>query len=155
TEYRVLVRNKGSERARRVTLLVPGETFTGPGRARGTLQGISRTVEVGPGLIAPITLLQPAHPDVLGRGIKVFIDGREQETLLQLNPVSPMGGMGMYGYGRGYGRRTPYMYTGGGGGSSQPLLLISRDVNENFFKRTVAAAAFPGGMGGAMVPGGP
>jgi hypothetical protein len=155
TEYRILVRNKGSERTRRVTLVVPGDTF---GPRRGSLQGVSRTVDVGPGLIAPITLLQPAQPDIIGRGIKVIIDGRQEEAMLPLNPLSSAGGMGAYGYTRSYGRRGGmYMYAGMSGGPTHPLLLISRDVNENFFKRRVRAAApmgmapggvFPGGIGG-------
>jgi hypothetical protein len=151
TEYRILVRNKGSERTRRVTLVVPGETY---GPRRGALQGVSRTVDVGPGLIAPVSLLQPAQPDVMGRGIKVIIDGRQEEAMLPLNPVSTMGGMGAYGYGRAYGPRRAYMYTGMSMGTSHPLLLVSRDVNENFFKRTVTAPVMGGMMPGGGFPAG-
>jgi hypothetical protein len=160
TEYRVFVRNRGTEETRRVTLMLPGDSHSS--NTRGTLQSISRTVDVGPGLTVPISLFQPANPDVFGQGIGVRIDGRREERLLPLNPTAsrgPMGG-GMYGYHPRYARRGRMMYSSGPGmgGGNEPLLLLSQRIPENFFQRTTKAM-LPGGPGvapgiGAGAPGG-
>jgi hypothetical protein len=141
TEYRILVRNRGSEATRHVRLTMPGDAIGG--RRRGALVDISRSVEVGPGLTISVSLLQPAHPDVAGGGVAVTIDGRRQDKLLSISPVSSRGRSGgMYGYGYPrYGRRSMRFYSGpsmSGPGDGLPLILTSQRVPEKFFQRTVA-----------------
>src|SRR5207247_3624497 len=95
TEYRVQVYNRGSERARRVTLLMPATTFSG--RGGGGLRHLSRTVEVGPGRVAVVPLLQPAAPELMGTGMTVYIDGRKQDDVVSVTPVTGHGGYMVYG----------------------------------------------------------
>ncbi len=149
TEYRVFIRNKGTENTYRVTLKMPGETLYGTGR--GALQSISRTVSVGPGLVSVVSLFQPAVPDVSGEGIAVSVNGRQMKEHLPVRTVSGRR-MGPYYYGpRGRGR---YYGPGYGGGASQPLVLTSQRVSEKFFEQP-AAAKPPGGAAGGAPPGFP
>src|SRR3954447_23319937 len=62
-EYRFSVRNRGDDRAVRVTLQMPGEGGRG-----GGLGSIAKTVEVAPGGLISVSLLQPAAPEVGGNG---------------------------------------------------------------------------------------
>jgi hypothetical protein len=147
-EYRVYIRNKGSDSTYRVTLKVPGESLYGS--SQGALQSITRSVSVGPGLVSVVSLFQPAAPDILGRDIAVFIDGRQMRDHLPLAPVS---GRGMYG-GYPYGRRGRMVYRSPmGPGGTQPLVLISQRLNETFFHHEIAGAG-GGGAPPAFGPGG-
>jgi hypothetical protein len=150
TEFRILIRHRGTETPRRVTLTMPGESFHG--RGRGALQSISRTVTVNPGLTSVVSLYQPATPDVFGSGILVHIDGRREEKML---PVNPSAGRAMM---HGYGPRRAMYYTPGFTGGSLPLVLMSNRVDEKFHEREIP---FAGGLaihpppGGMVGPGGP
>jgi hypothetical protein len=153
TEYRVYIHNKGKESTYRVTLKVPGETFYG-GRGRGALQAITRTVSVGPGLVTVASLYQPSSPDVFGDGVAVYIDGRQVKQRLPLRPASNRSRGYVYRGGRG----RVYYGIGPGSGGTQPLVLMSQRVNENFFKVTTPAGGAPPavgpGAGGPFPPGG-
>ncbi len=151
TEFRVAVANKGSERPRQVRLEFPGATFAG--RGSGGLRGISRTVEVRPGEVVTVSLLQPAMPEVVGSGLTVYIDGRKQDDQLSLSPVSGHGGSIMYGR-RGWARPAAPA------GAMDYLVLTSQRVGENFIKVPGVHGAGMGAgpvAGGAMhaAPGGP
>jgi hypothetical protein len=150
TEYRIRAHNRSKERAHRVTLTLPGVTHQTHFRAR--LQSVSRTVEVGPGLTAPISLLAPSFPDIAGQDIEVKIDGRREDRLLPVGIA--------FGHRRGIFGRTRGVF---GASSREPLVLVSQRIPENFFRMDVlgmppegmpggAAGPGPGGPGG---PGGP
>jgi hypothetical protein len=149
TEFRIYIQNKGSENKYRVSLKLPGEDFS-HGRGRGGLQSITRTVNVDPGMTVVASLFQPISPEVLGQDIAVFVDGRELKERLRLRPGSGRS-MGPY-FVRG-GRRV-YYGPGFSPGAAQPLVLTSQRVNENFFRKAIAAPVGPAAPGGAP-PGGP
>src|SRR4051794_22706675 len=89
TEFRLWVRNHGSEQ-RRVRLVVPASTITG--RGSGGIRSIGREITVDPGRVGVVSLLQPAAPDVPGSGATVFIDGRKQEDGIPLATASGRAG---------------------------------------------------------------
>jgi hypothetical protein len=150
TEYGVAVTNNSSDRSHRVTLSLPRTSF---GLREDHIRELSRTLDVGPGATVRFALLQPASPALMGQGITVTIDGRTQD-----DPVPFNFSRGGSSYGGRYGPG------GMGSGVSQPLVLVSPGVGEEFLKQ--AQAHFGGGPGfgggaprmlpGAAVPfGGP
>ncbi len=160
TEYRVFVTNKGKEETYRVTLTIPAENESRGGNG-ATLQSITRSVSVGPGLTSVVSLYQPSAPYVPGTGIAIRINGRSGK--LPFTPVSS-GRMGGMGHHYGYSRRGRMYFSHGGPSSAQPLVLRSLNVDPQFNvdKRWAGIpgagggkAGLPGvpGMGGGMAMG--
>jgi hypothetical protein len=154
TEYWVAVTNKSSDRAHRVTLNLPRDSY---GRREDHIRDLSRTFDVGPGATVRVPLLQPVIPGLFGRGIRVTIDGREQDDPVPFDFRSGSSYTATYGGGMSYGAPT----------GSQPLVLLSPGVSDVFVRqaqmRFGGGVMMPGGAvpfgggpaGGGAMPGGP
>jgi hypothetical protein len=122
TEYVFSIVNKSATNSHGVTLSLPKETYRTSG---DRIRSITRAVDVGPNSTARISLFQPFQPMLMGMGVDVRIDDREQRDGLSLNLSK--------NYGRGYSYRYP-MYAGtmGAFGSGEHLVLLSRSVDRDF-----------------------
>jgi hypothetical protein len=109
SEYRFQLVNRSNDRAYRVTLSLPHDSYAS-GRYGTYLRSARQTAEVGPAQTVTLALLAPARPGITGSGVTVFIDGEQQEDRLRLDFVN-YHSRGMYG-------------PGGGGGDA--LVLASR-----------------------------
>lgn len=137
TEYWIAVTNKSSDRTHQVRLSLPRESY---GRREDHIREVaSRTWDVGPGATVRIALPHPVIPRLSGRGIRVTIDGREQD-----DPV-PFDFRSGSSYGVIYGGAVSYGTPSG----SQPLVLLSPGVSDVFLRQ--AQMRFSGGV---MMPGG-
>jgi hypothetical protein len=148
TEYRVVLLNRSRDRSHTVTLSLPADAPRRP--YEDFLRSVSRTVEVGPGLRVPVSLMHPNRPAPFGSGLLLRIDGRQEERV-RLN-IPSSGGSGGYGPYRRYGTR-PLGYAVGSGGPTEPLVLVSARVGEGFKLPEPPGAGAPG-MGGVPGPGG-
>jgi hypothetical protein len=154
-EYRLLVQNNGSERARRVTLSLPKEAHVG--RGLDHLRWVRRSVEVGPGQKAWVSLLCPNRPALRGDGVEVAIDGRTWEEVVPLSPRNFTGEMG--GHYMRYGSRMGvFMGAGGSMMTTGPLVLYSQRVGEKLdpflerMRRPPIGPEGPPGVRGAGAP---
>jgi hypothetical protein len=140
-EYLIDVRNGSESQTRRVTLTLPADGY----RYRfDSIRSLSRTVQVGPKETVRMSLLQPDHPPISGKGLAVSIDGRREDDIVPLRPnETSRSGYGYY-YGFSYGPR------GYGSSASLPLVLCSPSIRKPFPETTP-----PPGMGrmpGGMMP---
>ncbi len=83
-EYRVVVANRSQDTSRKV-LLELSQDYSGGGES---IQEISRTVSIGPSTEVMVSLFHPAIP-FGASGIRVTIDGYEQEERVPLRVVNP------------------------------------------------------------------
>jgi hypothetical protein len=91
-EFRATISNHSPAKAHRVTLVFPHQLY----RLRGNaIREMTRTVEVAPNATAVVSLFQPPL-SLAGAGVRVLIDGREQETPL---PFTFNAATGMPGHG--------------------------------------------------------
>ena len=80
-EYRISVSNNSPEKMHAVTLILPHTSFNiDPNRIRE----ITRTIAVGPGATAHVSLFQPPVP-LQGSDLAIAIDGRRQEEAVSLS----------------------------------------------------------------------
>src|SRR5262245_60775565 len=102
-EYRATIANRSATRARQVTLIIPGDSYSAYDTA---IREMARTVEVAAGATVTVSLFQPPLP-MNGSGMAVRIDGQSQKESVPLNLAAP--------------------YTSGGSyyGSHEPLWLLS------------------------------
>lgn len=152
SEYVFTVTNRSKERAHVVTLGLPQE-------ARGEryedyIRSVTRTVRVEPRATVQVSLLHPDYPAMGGDGLKVIIDGREQEGGAPVAVASGHHGMRGYGYSR---RMRYYHYKMPSGREQGPLILASQRVGEKFrFEdRSISSMGRPGLGGPGGMPGGP
>jgi hypothetical protein len=143
-EYVFLLTNQSTDKSHTVSLRLPGDRYI----IRGDyLREVRRTVQLGPGETARVTLLQPDYPPVGGSGVAVFIDDRRQDRELSLTPNETR--RGYFGY---PGSSAFASYTGG------PFaLLILANPTIVFPKNTPAlSGGMPPGMASGMagLPGG-
>ena len=73
-EYRVLVTNRSSKNAHKVTLVLPGVSYSGSGHR---ISEVRQSALVGPNSAVTISLLQPPLP-LAGNQIGISIDGKGQ-----------------------------------------------------------------------------
>jgi hypothetical protein len=128
SEYVFTVMNRSKEHTHAVTLIIPSEGLRG--RNEDSIRSISRTVQAEPETTLQVSLLQPDYPPVAGDGLKVIIDGREQEPGVALAVASSPSGMG-WAFGPG-GRRRYFETKKRGGAESEALVLLSQRVGGNF-----------------------
>jgi hypothetical protein len=126
-EYVFLLSNQSTERAHTVTLVLPYEA-SWVGRT-DHIRAVSRTVRVEPRTMLQVALLHPDYPPVFGSGLRVRIDGREQEEMV---PVSIGRGSGMKGGGYYGVRGGPRIFSPTGTPVSNTLILVSQRVGERF-----------------------
>jgi len=139
-EYRFWVSNKNKERAYRVRLELPAD------RTRSGLNSVSRTIEIGPGQTATLSLLQPAAPPTSGHGANVYIDGvLQRDNPLRFNVIYGRSGISS----QGAGRRGMFYYGSPSVSDESALMLISQRINEEFVK------AGNSGRVPMVMPGGP
>lgn len=141
-EVWVRVKNHSDQTAHAVRLTFPRSSY-----APGTdyLRGVTRSVTVEPGKVARVALAYPERLQVVGSGLGVAVDGREQEETIPLGSSS-----------RGYGSpRGTFSMTIGSGPYTGPqaLVLYSREVDTNFpdwvtegIRRNMMRAAGGGGF---------
>ncbi|HKC87347.1 MAG TPA: hypothetical protein VKG02_15285 [Blastocatellia bacterium] len=93
-EYRATITNRSATRARQVTLIIPGDSYSAYDAA---IREMARTVEVAAGATVTVSLFQPPLP-MNGSGMAVRIDGRSQKESVPLNLASlAMSGGAYYG----------------------------------------------------------
>src|SRR5262245_15115568 len=80
-EYRATITNRSATRARQVTLIIPGDSYSAYDTAISEMAG---TVEVAAGATVTVSLFQPPLP-MNGSGMAVRIDGRSQKESVPLN----------------------------------------------------------------------
>lgn len=145
-EYAFRVRNKSTERAHTVGLSLPADRIHIRGDA---IRELRRTMQVGANETIRLTLLQPDHPPVGGRGIAVFIDGQRSERQVDFVPNETQAA-GVYAH---YASR--YVSASG---VAEPLLLVGARVGTlpKLIPGTVGMKGGGGMMGGGMMvpPGG-
>jgi hypothetical protein len=117
-EVWVRVQNRSEQTAHTVRLTFPKASYS-PGT--DYLRAVTRTVTVEPGKVARVALAYPERVTVVGTGLGITIDGREQEEAIALGGSS----RGFGGYGRS-------RYSSSSSGPAQPLVLYSRSVDTNF-----------------------
>jgi len=140
SEYVFTVANRSTERAHVVTLVIPQEAMGS--RYEDYIRAVSRTVQVEPKTTVQVVLLHPDYPSVGGGGLKVIIDGREQEGGV---PVTVASGHASMARGYGYGRRgRPYYGMKTAAIPTEPLVLVSQRVGEKFQVITMGAGGPPG-----------
>ena len=149
-EYRFQVKNRSSDRSIRVTLQMPAENDRRGRRREGSLNSISKTVEVGPGGVTSVSILQPAAPGVGGDGVAVYINGRKQDQQLMVSMAAGANPPAHVMYGRRSSRM--YGYSSPKGGGNELNLLTTLRVSEEFFKVPSSIRHFGGGV--MMPPGG-
>ncbi len=144
-EYVFTVTNRSTERGHQVTLVLPQDA-SGP-RYMDSIRSVSRTVQVEPQTTLQVALLHPDYPLIMGNGLKVIIDGREQEGGV---PVSLASSSRMWHW----GRRGRYVHKSSSSGEAL-LILVSQRVGEKFelVDRTAVKVGPSGRPGGR--PGGP
>ena len=132
SEYIFTLTNRSTERGHTVTLTIPAELEVL--HHDDYIRSITRTVQIEPKTTLQVSLLHPDFPDVGGEGLKVSIDGREQDGAVPLAVTSSRGHS--YGYGReyGYGRRRHSSHSRSyyGDPENGPLVLVGQRVGENF-----------------------
>src|SRR5262245_46092851 len=107
-EYRATITNRSATRARQVTLIIPGDSYTTYDIA---IREMSRTVEVAAGATVTVSLFQPPLP-MNGSGMSIRIDGRRQNEHVPLDLAQSMSLRAYYG-------------------SNEPLwLLVSQSVDK-------------------------
>jgi hypothetical protein len=151
TEYPYLIKNLSTERGHKVTLTLPAHGF---GDRMDSLRSISRTVEVGPGATATVSLLQPFYPPVAGNNLHVQVDGRNYDTPLRVSILRSRWGAYAGGF---MPSPTPSAAFGAAGGA-ELLVLLSPNIGGDFADiasgdRTRRLTATVGGAAGG--PGGP
>lgn len=133
SEYVFVVVNRSKERDHHITLDMPKGSMGGR-MGLDYLRSTKRTFDVPKGTTARVSLF---HPDSLvdGSGVRVSIDGREEESPLPI--AMARSAVGPY---RGYGMHT---------GSADPLILTSNRTPVDFHNaaRTVPQGVPMGGMG--------
>jgi hypothetical protein len=128
-EYVVAVENTSQERAHRVTLTIPHEPL--PVRM-DSIRSLSRSVDVGPGRLVRVSLLQPDLPAIYGRGLAVTVDGLRGEDPVPLNPAQTQGAGWMY-----------YRFMSS---TAEPLVLLGRGAEGSFQKHAPYTATSGRGM---------
>lgn len=88
-EYRFTITNSSKDKTHRIELALPSE-------ARQETNGdqlweVTRTVDVGPSSSVRVPLWQPLSYPLVGRGVRVTIDGQEQKSSLGM-PLAAGGG---------------------------------------------------------------
>jgi len=117
-EYRFVVRNTSKQQAHRVTLAIPDK-----GYASGeSIRRLSRTITIGPGQRAMVSLFQPPLP-ISGSDVAVWVNGR------RLGHVPRALGSHCIG-GKAYG-------------PSEVVVLLSRGINRQDFDRQGATMLNP------------
>jgi len=93
-EYRATITNRSATRARQVTLIIPGDSYSAYDTA---IREMARTVEVAAGATVTVSLFQPPLP-MNGSGMAVRIDGRSQKESVPLTLAAPVtSGRAYYG----------------------------------------------------------
>src|SRR5262245_38664396 len=93
-EYRATITNRSATRARQVTLIIPGDSYSTYDIA---IREMVRTVEVAAGATVTVSLFQPPLP-MNGSGMAVRIDGRSQKESVPLTLAAPVtSGRAYYG----------------------------------------------------------
>ncbi len=139
SEYVFTLVNHSPERSHQVTLVMPQEA--GWSRHEDTIRSVSRTVQVEPRTTLQVPLLHPDYPSLVGSGLKVIIDGKEQQDGVPVSFSSRRGATWVSGYGR---RARHYSKSPG---ENEYLILVSQRVGETF--RPEGAWV---GVGAAPVP---
>ena len=125
SEYVLTVKNR-SEHAHTVTLVLPHE----PPRAsyEDIIRAVSRSVQVDENSTVQVPLLHPDYPPVVGSGLKVIIDGREQGMVPLTMTASRTPHAGHFRRGSYYAYAKKSLY----GPETDPLILVSPRVGEKF-----------------------
>ena len=123
SEYRFVVRNKGSQPAK-VAITLPA--FTRPG-LKGCITSASREATVGAGATATLSVAYPALPSVVGDGAAVSVNGKAYALPLPVVLASNLGSRG----GRGTRMATATKYSLSG--LNESLVLQSQSLDEGFF----------------------
>ena len=80
-EHRISVSNHSQDKMRVITLILPHTNYD---LSASVIREITRTIAVGPGATAHVSLLQPAVP-LYGSDLAVAIDGRRQDEAVSLS----------------------------------------------------------------------
>lgn len=113
-EFRFLIENHSLKYTRKVTLVIPGRSYSS-GNAIGRL---SRTVSIGPEQRALVPILQPPLPITGDNQVRVLVDDDEVGVF---NLPDPARHLAMNSY--------AYRYGGGGSPGPQTAMLVSRSLN--------------------------
>jgi hypothetical protein len=117
TAYPVLIVNHSKDRAHRVTLKLPADSY---GYSGDVLRSLTKTVEMPASSKARIRLLQPPYPPIQGNNLEVRVDGKGSDRKLQLNTAGPSSGA--------YAMRGGYYSMSRSSGPAEPLIFYSQSV---------------------------